>query len=80
MTTTSTTKVMEAFRLKRQSENLIKMITRTLEIAIEQDEESACLWLNKQRGCEFKDIRYNYSNQELSLKVAENTFEMKQKD
>lgn len=41
-------KVQESFRLRKESKRLLKLAVKTVEMAIESDEESALLWLGSQ--------------------------------
>lgn len=43
-------KVAESFNLRKQSKHLLECAKRAVEIAIEQDEETAINWLEKQTG------------------------------
>ena len=42
-------KVQESFRLRAESKRLLDLAVRTVEMAIESDEESALLWLESQK-------------------------------
>ena len=42
-------KVQESFRLREESKRLLDLAVKTVEMAIESDEESALLWLESQK-------------------------------
>ena len=41
-------KINESFNLRRQSKHLLEAAKRAVEIAIEEDEDTAMEWLNKE--------------------------------
>ena len=44
------TKVTESFSLRKQSKHLLECAKRAVEIAIEEDEETATKWLESETG------------------------------
>ncbi|WKV12404.1 MULTISPECIES: hypothetical protein [Marivirga] len=45
----------ESFKLKKQSEHLLEVAKKAVEMAIEQDENAALAWINEQT----KDLELN---------------------
>ncbi len=63
-------KVQDAFKLRHQSQHLLHVAKRAVEIAIEEDEDAALTYLSSQTDT-FTDEEYSIDVSQQSLKVAE---------